>query len=211
VPHASNQPQIPSARYTHETTLPLLAALLLSPLAALHAADSPSQKPPQHIGPPLAEHAATNRACAGIPSMAVAPEGRLWATWYAGVTPAEDLNHYVVLSTSGDDGKSWTEVLIVDPDGGGPVRSFDPELWVSPEGRLFFFWAQMQKGPRDAVSQVFDAYRTGETDSSASCVDLGKIEFATCDNLHPTSAAHEQIFKAALPAFEAIRKKPNAR
>lgn len=109
-----------------------------------------SLAPPRHVGPPRPEHAATNRAFQGIPSMAVAPRGRLWATWYAGVTPAEDKNNYAVLSTSGDGGKTWKEVLTVDPDGDGPVRAFDPELWVSPDGRLFFFWAQMDKGVRDS-------------------------------------------------------------
>lgn len=119
------------------------------------AADGASLLPPKHFGPPLPEHAVTNRAFAGIPSLAVAPNGRIWATWYAGVTPAEDLNNYVLLSTSGDDGQSWTEVLAVDPDGSGPVRSFDPELWVSPDRRLFLFWAQMEKGRRDAELGVW--------------------------------------------------------
>ena len=35
-------------------------------------------------------------------------------------------------------------------DAGGPVRSFDPALWVSPDGRLFDFWAQREKGRREA-------------------------------------------------------------
>lgn len=135
--------------------LPLLTALVLLPLAAVHAANSPSLQPPQHLGPPRTEHAVTNRAFSGIPSMAVAPKGRLWATWYAGVTPGEDLNNYVALTTSGDDGATWTEVLTVDPDAGGPVRSFDPELWVAPDGRLYFFWAQMEKGRRDAELGVW--------------------------------------------------------
>jgi hypothetical protein len=126
-------------------TLTLVTVLLLASLVVLHAADAPSLQPPLHLGPPRADQAVANRAFTGIPSMAVAPKGRLWATWYAGVTPGEDLNNYVVLSTSGDDGRTWNEVLVVDPDAGGPVRSFDPELWVSPDGRLFFFWAQMEK------------------------------------------------------------------
>ena len=124
-------------------------------ITTLHAADAPSLQTPQHLGPPRAEHAVTNRAFTGIPSMAVAPKGRLWATWYAGVTPGEDVNNYVVLSTSADDGATWTEVLTVDPDAGDPVRSFDPELWMSPDGRLFFFWAQMDKGRRDAELGVW--------------------------------------------------------
>ena len=97
-----------------------------------------------HAGPPLKLHATTNRGFQGIPSLAISPQGRLWATWYAGITPGEDKNNYVVLSTSGDGGKSWQEVMIVDPDQGGPVRAFDPELWLSPDGKLHWFWAQAE-------------------------------------------------------------------
>jgi len=129
--------------------------LVLLAAAAAPAAELASLQPPRHVGPPQPEQAATNRAFSGIPSIAVAPGGRLWATWYAGVTPGEDLNNYVVLSTSGDGGATWQEVLTVDPDGGGPVRTFDPELWVSPDGRLFFFWAQMEKGRRDTELGVW--------------------------------------------------------
>ena len=120
----------------------LLTAVLLAPLAALQAADAPSLQSPKHLGLPLTEHAVTNRAITMAPSITVAPKGRLWAIWYAGITPNEDLNNYVVLSTSGDGGATWQEVLTIDPDAGGPVRAFDPELWVSPDGRLFVFWAQ---------------------------------------------------------------------
>jgi len=106
------------------------------------AADDVFFSPPKYVGPPRVEHAVTNRAFQGIPSMAVTPGGRLWANWYAGVTPGEDQNNYVVLSTSGDGGKSWQDVLVIDPDGDGPVRTFDPELWMAPDGRLRVFWAQ---------------------------------------------------------------------
>ncbi len=99
---------------------------------------------PQYVGPPQPQHAVTNRAFQGIPSLAVTPGGRLWANWYAGKTPGEDQNNYVVLSTSGDNGATWREVLVVDPDGEGPARSFDPELWVAPDGKLRVFWAQAQ-------------------------------------------------------------------
>ena len=129
--------------------------LVLLATAAAPAAEFASLQPPRHVGPPQPEQAATNRAFSGIPSIAVAPGGRLWATWYAGVTPDEDRNNYVVLSTSGDGGATWQEVLTVDPDGGGQVRAFDPELWMSPDGRLFFFWAQMEKGRRDTEHGVW--------------------------------------------------------
>ncbi len=78
----------------------------------------------------------------GISSLAVSPKGRLWVVWYAGPTPGEDKNNYVVVATSGDDGKSWKELFIIDPDGPGEVRAFDPEVWLDPQGRVWVFWAQ---------------------------------------------------------------------
>ncbi len=78
-----------------------------------------------------------------VSSMAVSPEGRLWVTWYAGPTPREDENNYLVLATSGDDGETWEEVLVVDPDEyGEPLRIFDPQIWIDPQGRLWLLWAQ---------------------------------------------------------------------
>jgi predicted neuraminidase len=48
-----------------------------------------------------------------------------------------------MLATSGDGGYTWSEErLIIDPDGDGPVRAFDPQVWVDPDGRLWAFWAQ---------------------------------------------------------------------
>ncbi len=105
-------------------------------------ADDAYLAPPRIIASPDEDHSLTSRAFQGIPSLAVSPKGRLWATWYAGTAPTEDQNNYVVLATSGDSGKTWKEVLVVDPDGAGPVRAFDPELWMDPKGTLWFFWTQ---------------------------------------------------------------------
>lgn len=99
-------------------------------------------QPPAVYDSCLGTHAPGTRKFQGIPSLAVAPNGRIWGTWYAGKTPGEDHNNYVVIATSGDHGATWTERLIVDPDGDGPVRAFDPELWIDPTGRLWSFWAQ---------------------------------------------------------------------
>jgi hypothetical protein len=123
----------------------IFSLTILSALQAFGADTSDTTAflaPPRHVAPPMALHAPTNRGFQGIPSLAVTPGGRLWATWYAGITPKEDHNNYVVLSTSGDGGATWREVLIVDPDGDGPVRSFDPEIWMAPDGKLRLAWAQ---------------------------------------------------------------------
>ena len=101
----------------------------------------PSDLPPRLIAPPDAAHALATRAFQGIASLALSPRA-FWATWYAGPTPNEDQNNYVVLSRSLDGGRYWVEQTVIDPDGDGPVRAFDPEIWVDPLGRLWWFWAQ---------------------------------------------------------------------
>lgn len=88
------------------------------------------------------KHNLKSRNFQGIPSLAISKEGRMWAVWYAGITPKEDENNYVVVATSKKGGKSWKEKLIIDPDGNGPVRAFDPELWIDPNGVLWLFWAE---------------------------------------------------------------------
>jgi len=84
---------------------------------------------------PAQRHEAGLRRHTGIPSVAVSPaNGRLWVTFYGGVTPGEDSNSYVPLMTSADGGTTWKTVCVAEP---GPGRRiFDPELWVAPDGRL---------------------------------------------------------------------------
>ncbi|MDX9881458.1 MAG: sialidase family protein [Prolixibacteraceae bacterium] len=100
--------------------------------------------PPELIKPEQSNTAYSlgSRMFTGIPSVAISEGGRIWAVWYAGPTPGENADNYVVLATSGDKGNRWEEVLIIDPDRKGPVRAFDPEIWIDPDGKLWFFWAQ---------------------------------------------------------------------
>jgi hypothetical protein len=53
---------------------------------------------------------------------------------------------------------------------------------------------------RAAVTDPFNAYKTGSKDANAFLVDLGKISFATADGQHPTAEGHRSIYNAALPA-----------
>lgn len=81
-----------------------------------------------------------HRAFQGIPGIERAANGRLWATWYGGGDD-EGPDNYVMLATSGDDGRTWSDVrLVIDPP--GVVRAFDPCLWHDPQGRMWLFWAQ---------------------------------------------------------------------
>lgn len=93
-------------------------------------------------------HRAEKRAHVGVPSIAVSPvNGRMWATWYNGQYRGEDYTNYVTLVTSGDGGRHWKEVLIADPDEDGPKRSFDPELWIAPDGKLRWTWTERMCDP----------------------------------------------------------------
>lgn len=107
---------------------------------------SSKKTPPMLIPNPNSteDYARGKRTCTGVPGIAVSRGGRIWATWYSGTTPGEIIercpNSYVVVSTSGDGGKTWKEVLAIDPDGPGPLKAFDPQPWVDPAGKLWIIW-----------------------------------------------------------------------
>lgn len=109
-------------------------------------APSPARMTPAVILSPPAEYADAVRMFQGIPGLERAPGGRLWATWYGGGV-TEDRHNFVMLVTSGDDGKTWSGLkAVIDPDGPGPVRAFDPCPWLDPTGRLWLFWTQATQG-----------------------------------------------------------------
>lgn len=119
-------------------------------------------------------HPVTEREFTGISSLAIGEDGRLWATWYTGITPEEDQNNYVVLATSGDEGETWKEVLVVDPDREGPVRAYDPELWVDPTGKLWLFWAQTI-GHDGTVAGVWSLTTTDSGNENANWSDPERL------------------------------------
>ena len=101
-----------------------------------------SMTPPKIIyNPTEGEYIDGNRLWQGIPSMTKDTEsGRLWATWYSG-GEGEGAYNFALLYTSIDDGKTWTgPVLAIDHE--YPVRVFDPNLWMDPDGRMWMFWSQ---------------------------------------------------------------------
>jgi hypothetical protein len=75
-----------------------------------------------------------------MPSMTVAPNGRLWVCWYSG-GKGEGNENYVLLATSNNKGKTWTKPLLC-VDVPGPVRCFDPSMWTDPEKNVYLFWTQ---------------------------------------------------------------------
>lgn len=127
-------------RHDERTVGIAIGILLAAAAVGVVRAQDASLKPVVVNTRPGPEYASTARPFQGIPGIERAPGGRLWATWYAG-GDGEGESNYVVLTTSGDDGKTWSNPkLVVDPP--GPVRAYDPCLWLDPDGRLHLFWAQ---------------------------------------------------------------------
>lgn len=101
---------------------------------------------PVQVTQPTEKHARARRTHQGIPGIERIPSGRLFAVWYAG-GDSECCENYAMLSISDDNGKSWkSPVAVVDPPHPS-VRAFDPTLWMAPDGRFFWFWAQGCGGP----------------------------------------------------------------
>ncbi len=133
--------------YPRVVTL-LLALYLGLASVSIKAAEEqdPAADPPPVNHQPGPEYGDEVRMFQGIPSLERSPNGRLWATWYGGGV-TEDHHNYVMLVTSGDDGRTWSDLkLVIDPDRDGPVRAFDPCPWLDPKGRLWLFWAQRGGG-----------------------------------------------------------------
>jgi hypothetical protein len=140
---------------------------LLCCLPALQKAQSPlpdlALQPPQLLTEFGPDHVKASRGAQGVPGIERSSKGRLWAAWYAGKSPrgVESPFSYVVLATSGDDGETWTEKLILQPR--RFVHTYDPCLWIDPQRRLWFFWAQ-SAGLQDGRMGVW-AMVTDEPDS----------------------------------------------
>ncbi|MFW5693204.1 MAG: sialidase family protein, partial [Thermoguttaceae bacterium] len=128
-----------------------LALLAFSFLPASLQANDPARDWPSAIVPkvyfePGEDTSDEVRMWQGIPGLERGAGGRLWATWYGGGV-TEDRHNYIMLVTSGDDGKTWSDLkMVIDPDGPGPVRAFDPCLWIDPDGKLWLFWCQATRG-----------------------------------------------------------------
>jgi hypothetical protein len=121
-------------------------------------------QPPQVITSPGPEYAKSTRGAQGVPGIERSPKGRLWAAWYTGkgTRGVESPFSYVVLATSGDDGRTWVDLKMVI-QAQRFVHTYDPCLWLDPAGRLWFFWAQ-SAGLQDGRMGVW-AIQTSEPEA----------------------------------------------
>ncbi|WP_410209215.1 sialidase family protein [Aquirhabdus sp.] len=119
---------------------------------------------PSVIINPGAQYSNPARSWQGIPGIEHSPKGRLWATWYSG-GKVEGAGNYALLSTSADQGLSWSKAKIVIQGAAG-IRVFDPLPWLDPKGRLWIFFQQQTATP-PGVPTTYGCYaiRTDNPDS----------------------------------------------
>lgn len=165
-------------------------------LAALAAAadSDPAMMPPPVSLNPGPEYAAGTRRFQGIPGIERASGGRLWAAWYAG-GPGEGPENYVVLVTSGDDGRTWSEPrLVIDPP--GFVRAFDPCLWIDPAGAMWLSWAQ-GAGKFDGRSGVWAIRTRNPNDPNPAWSAPRRLSHGVMMNKPAVLRSGEWLFSAA--------------
>jgi len=121
----------------------LCLALLLAPLAALHAAEDPAPdrdialEPPHVITSPWPQHIPPTKR-QGVPGIERTAKGRLWTSYGRDV---ESSRTFQILKCSDDDGRSWSEVkLMILPRQG--TRAMSASIWIDPQRRMWLFWGQ---------------------------------------------------------------------
>ncbi|WP_410209216.1 sialidase family protein [Aquirhabdus sp.] len=119
---------------------------------------------PKVIVKPGMQYSDSARSWQGIPGVEHSPSGRLWATWYSG-GPVEGPGNYAMLSTSNDQGQSWSKAKVVIQAAQG-FRVFDPLPWLDPKGRLWIFFQQQAATP-PGVPTTYGCYaiRTDDPNS----------------------------------------------
>ena len=115
----------------------------------------------------------------GIPTIERAANGRLWSAFFTGGPREPDPDNKILLTTSADDGATWTPPdVVVDPP--GPTRAYDPCLWHDPSGRLWLFYNLADLGDREFAVWAMVAEESGTATprwSEPRRIDLG-VPFA---------------------------------
>lgn len=113
-------------------TLPLLLAMLVMPLALLHAAE-----------PVIVD--LNQRTWQGIPGLERTAKGRVFVCWFTGGPKEPSPDNTVVLTYSDDAGKTFTPPEAMGLPTNDGTRCFDPTLWIDPKGRLWYIFNRGNK------------------------------------------------------------------
>jgi len=109
------------------------------------AAPTGNYRPAKVIISPGAEARSDARTWQGIPGIERTAQGRLWATWYTGGLHEGAAGNYVAVATSGDDGRTWSDPVVLIKGPTDHHMLADPLPWLDPQGRLWIFYLQSSK------------------------------------------------------------------
>ena len=191
----------------------IIIALLLAPLAALHAADAPKPtvKDTQellnsiHVTPKLIFDTFPAYAQKYLPfamaaSMEVTCKGRLWTCWAGG---QDGPNAYLLASYSDDQGKSWRDpVFVIDPQAHGlKMGTRLGSFWCDPQGRLWM----LSRGMKEALRSFSDdSGRTWQPQSTAFPHVNSKCVFRRLQSGNILLIRHGQDISKATPARQEL-------
>lgn len=82
-----------------------------------------------------------HRKWQGIPSVERTRGGRLYVNWYSGMD-TETGGNFVVVTTSDDNGDTWSGPQFIVEHDDPEVRVYDPALWRDPTDKLWMTWNQ---------------------------------------------------------------------
>lgn len=106
------------------------------------------------------KYAESIRLYQGCPSIAITPRGRIYVAWYSGGTDEPHIENYNLLVYSDDDGKTWSEHLLVIPSCEERlVHALDIQLWSDPNGKLHVFWVQNNVVPEPEIKPPHEPYQ----------------------------------------------------
>ena len=88
------------------------------------------------------DYRAENRQWQGIPGVEVTEGGRIWACYLTGGPSEPDGANYVAYGFSDDGGETWYDSYFIADLPSGDLRTYDPNLWLDPFGRLWCTWCQ---------------------------------------------------------------------
>ena len=78
----------------------------------------------------------------GCPTIATTKGGRIFLGWYSGGTKEPHMENYNLLIYSDDQGKTWSEPVLVIPSSKEHfIHALDIQLWLS-NNKLYVFWVQ---------------------------------------------------------------------
>jgi predicted neuraminidase len=101
-----------------------------------------------------------NRMFQGIPTIERTKGGRLWASWYAGPLTEGNEGTFIVLVTSGDDGKTWSRpVAVCDDTTFFDGKTWDPRLWIGPDGSLWLSTTRTLQGTPEGRATTSWSFR----------------------------------------------------